>query len=62
MEFILMGLLLIFFFRKKGQGVPSDPYLGSRYEAVHYSPEVYNLIQKHGINEPRRISVRYNGR
>ena len=26
-----------------------------------YSPEVYALIQKHGINEPRRISPRYRG-
>lgn len=62
MEFILFGLLLIFAARKMKKGTPSDPYLGSRYEPVHYSPEVYNLIQKHGINETRRISARYNGR
>ena len=61
MEYIIFGALVLFFFRNKAGGIASNPDLGGRYEPIDYSPEVYALIQKHGINEPRRISPRYRG-
>jgi hypothetical protein len=62
MEFILLGILLIIFYRPK-QGIPQDPLLPKNYEAVHLDPKLQEIIDRHGFthnsSDSRKVSPRY---